>query len=113
MNLRLSITLALFLSVFTSSDLFADGCYLCAIGSSDSCRDYCRFSGMDSFDSRKRCENKGCRVTGTASCPTASNSKVCSASIFGGKERSRYEEAPTLLWVGAGAVVPAVSTFAK
>ncbi|WP_246028126.1 hypothetical protein [Leptospira fletcheri] len=113
MNIKLSIVLALFLSVFLSSDLFADGCYLCALGSSDSCRDYCRFSGIDSFDTRKRCESKGCRVTGMASCPTASNSKVCSASLFRGKERFRNEEGPTLLWVGAGAVVPVAPVFAK
>nr|WP_156844582.1 hypothetical protein [Leptospira wolffii] len=59
-------------------NLFADGCYLCSAGSFDSCRDYCRFSGNDSFDTRKKCESKGCKITGTAACPTASNYKVCS-----------------------------------
>ncbi|WP_408605702.1 hypothetical protein [Leptospira fainei] len=72
---------SLFSTLFFVSPISADGCYLCAVGSSDSCRDYCRFSGAESFDTRKKCENKGCKVTGTASCPTASNSKVCSAIL--------------------------------
>ncbi|PKA17382.1 hypothetical protein [Leptospira haakeii] len=65
---------------FTQS-LSADGCYLCSVNSSDACRDYCRFSGSDSFDTRKRCETKGCKITGTAACPTASNYKVCSVRV--------------------------------
>ncbi|PNV73972.1 hypothetical protein BES34_016270 [Leptospira inadai serovar Lyme] len=68
---------SLFSNLFFVLPISADGCYLCAVGSADSCRDYCRFSGPESFDTRKKCENKGCKVAGIASCPTASNSKVC------------------------------------
>ena len=50
-------------------------CYMCASGSS--CN-YCRSSsGKDTSDDRKACEKKGCKITGTASCPTAANYKVC------------------------------------
>ena len=57
----------------------ADGCYICAGGSAPHCKDYCRYSGPDTFDARKTCERKGCKIGGTASCPTAVNYKVCSA----------------------------------
>lgn len=67
--------------------LHADGCYICGPGSSDACRDYCRYSGSESFDNRKKCEKAGCKVTGTASCPTAVNYKVC--QVF--QERSISE----------------------
>lgn len=77
-----SLSIIFFLSyVGFTKGLSADGCYLCSVNSSDACRDYCRFSGSDSFDTRKRCENKGCKITGTAACPTASNYKVCSAKF--------------------------------
>jgi len=54
--------------------LMADGCYICASGSD--CN-YCRYGSSDTSEARKACEKKGCRVTGTASCPTAANYKVC------------------------------------
>ncbi len=66
-------------AIALSSPLFADGCYICTSGSSDNCRDYCRYSGSDDYSKRKACENAGCKVGGTASCPTAVNYKVCSA----------------------------------
>lgn len=50
-------------------------CYTCASGSS--CQ-YCKSaSGKDTSEDRKSCEKKGCKITGTASCPTAANYKVC------------------------------------
>ena len=58
---------------------WADGCYTCGGGSSDACKDYCRYSGQDTFAARKSCESKGCKVGGTAACPTAVNAKVCRA----------------------------------
>ncbi|MCG6166635.1 hypothetical protein [Leptospira sanjuanensis] len=67
------------LSLFFIKELSADGCYICTSGSADVCRDYCRFTGSDTFDNRKKCQDKGCKVGGTASCPSASNYKVCSA----------------------------------
>ncbi|PKA05870.1 hypothetical protein CH375_02760 [Leptospira ellisii] len=63
----------------SSRTISADGCYICTTGSTDSCRDYCRYVGSDSFDNRKKCQDRGCKVGGTASCPSASNYKVCSA----------------------------------
>ncbi|TGK07422.1 hypothetical protein EHO59_04790 [Leptospira semungkisensis] len=76
--LRFFFLISVLFIFFSIQPVSADGCYLCAEGSSDMCRDYCRFSGSDSFDTRKRCEGKGCKITGTAACPTASNYKVCS-----------------------------------
>lgn len=57
----------------------ADNCYLCGSGSSPQCKDYCRYNGPDTFAARKACEAKGCKVSGTGSCPTAVNYKVCMA----------------------------------
>ncbi|RHX91778.1 hypothetical protein [Leptospira stimsonii] len=71
--------IAIFASLFLLRDLSADGCYICTSGSTDLCRDYCRYTGSDTFDNRKKCQDKGCKVGGTASCPSASNYKVCSA----------------------------------
>jgi len=58
---------------------FADGCYICTSGSSDNCKNYCRYSGSDNQDNRKKCQKAGCKIGGTASCPSAANYKVCSA----------------------------------
>jgi hypothetical protein len=50
-------------------------CYTCESGSD--CQ-YCKSaSGKDTSEDRKACEKKGCKVSGTASCPTAANYKVC------------------------------------
>jgi hypothetical protein len=57
----------------------ADSCYMCGGGSSDVCKNYCRYSGQDTFAARKECEKKGCKIGGTSSCPTAVNYKVCQA----------------------------------
>jgi hypothetical protein len=57
----------------------ADGCYICSSGSTPNCKDYCRYSGQDTFAARKACEQRGCKIGGTASCPTAVNYKVCMA----------------------------------
>ncbi len=57
----------------------ADGCYICGSGSAPQCKHYCRYSGSDTFAARKACEARGCKVSGTSSCPTAVNYKVCMA----------------------------------
>lgn len=75
--------LSVLVSLLFIGDLSADGCYICTSGSTDVCRDYCRFTGSDTFDNRKKCQDKGCKVGGTASCPSASNYKVCSAKAGG------------------------------
>ncbi len=59
----------------------ADGCYICGSGSQPQCKDYCRYTGKDTFPARKECEKKGCKIAGTASCPTAVNYKVCEAPV--------------------------------
>ena len=60
----------------------ADGCYICRSGSS--CGQYCRYAGRDSFAKRKKCIKAGCKIGGTASCPTAANVRICSGvgSLF-------------------------------
>jgi hypothetical protein len=78
-TLALGLAAACALPVFSVSAAWADGCYTCGGGSSDACKDYCRYSGQDTFAARKTCESKGCKVSGTASCPTAANYKVCLA----------------------------------
>ena len=58
----------------------ADECYLCGSGSTANCKDYCRYGKTfreDTFEARKACEKRGCKVSGTGSCPTAANYKVC------------------------------------
>lgn len=59
----------------------ADGCYICTSGSSDACKNYCRYTGPDTFAARKACEQRGCKIGGTASCPTAVNYKICIAPV--------------------------------
>ena len=63
----------------------ADGCYTCASGSKDACKDYCRYPDKDSFAARKQCETNGCKVVGPAACPTAANYKVCVAPVAPGR----------------------------
>lgn len=78
---KIVLILALCLFVFsfaflvTRTDAGSGFCFMCASGSS--CQ-YCRSgSGKDTSADRKACENKGCKITGTASCPTAANVKIC------------------------------------
>ena len=75
----ITTTFVALLTVLSTPMAFADGCYICSRGSSDSCRDYCRYSGSDTFANRRICERRGCRIGGTASCPTAVNYRVCMA----------------------------------
>ncbi len=80
---KLTKTLFLFFFAFFMIGLYvplnADGCYLCGSGSSPNCKDYCRYSGKDTQENRKKCEQAGCRISGTSSCPQAANYKVCNA----------------------------------
>lgn len=55
----------------------ADGCYICTSGSG--CGQYCRYTGADNADNRKKCAAANCKIGGTASCPTGVNIKTCSA----------------------------------
>ncbi len=58
----------------------ADGCYICTSGSS--CGQYCRYVGGDTYAKRKGCQKAGCKIGGTASCPTAANVRICSGLGF-------------------------------
>ncbi|TGN06416.1 hypothetical protein EHR08_09120 [Leptospira bandrabouensis] len=62
----------MFLMVLGTTGLVAEDCFLCGNGSSNGCQQ-CR--GND----RKACEAKGCKISGTASCSTSANVKVCKA----------------------------------
>ncbi|TGL55307.1 hypothetical protein EHQ59_04530 [Leptospira kemamanensis] len=71
--MRTLVTFSFALMVlFSSTALFAEDCFLCGNGSTNGCQQ-CR--GND----RKACENKGCKISGTSSCSTAANVKVCKA----------------------------------
>ena len=56
----------------------ADRCYICSSGSG--CGQYCRYTGADNADNRKKCTTANCKIGGTASCPTGVNIKTCSAA---------------------------------
>lgn len=71
-----SLLLAFALLVAAPTAALADGCYLCGSGSSNGCNQ-CRYGSSDTGDARKACEKKGCKITGTASCSSAANVKVC------------------------------------
>ncbi len=57
----------------------ADGYYICKSGSS--CGQYCRYSGSDNGENRKKCRKAGCEIGGTRSSTPGANIKVCSASL--------------------------------
>lgn len=57
---------------------WAANCYICGAGSSDYCKNYCKYPGSDTQQNRKKCSDAGCKISGTATCPTAVNYKVCS-----------------------------------
>lgn len=69
MKIGLSLLLTL-LMMLAAPALFAENCLLCGSGSTNGCQQ-CR--GTD----RKACEARGCKVSGTASCSTAANVKIC------------------------------------
>ncbi|EMN29679.1 hypothetical protein LEP1GSC083_2305 [Leptospira interrogans serovar Pyrogenes str. L0374] len=54
----LFFTFTILISLFLIKDLSADGCYICTSGSTDLCRDYCRYTGSDTFDNRKNVKTK-------------------------------------------------------
>lgn len=69
--MRTLVTISFMLMmVLGTTSLVAEDCFLCGNGSSNGC-EQCR--GKD----RKACEAKGCKISGTASCSTAANVKVC------------------------------------
>ena len=78
-TLALGLASACALPALTASAAWADGCYSCAGGSSDACKDYCRYTGQNTFAAHKACEQKGCKVKDAVACPTQANYKICLA----------------------------------
>lgn len=76
-RLALAVSLAVSSLLVVPSLAFAsDTCVTCGSGSSNGCQQ-CRLPGGDNQANRKNCEKKGCKITGTASCSSAANVKVC------------------------------------
>ena len=71
-----SLLVALTLFFAAAGAARADGCYTCGTGSTNGCQE-CRYK-EETWAARHDCEAKGCKVSGTTSCSTASNVKVCS-----------------------------------
>ncbi len=74
-----SVLLASMVALSWSLPAWADGCYICSPDSA--CGQYCRHSGTDNADNRKKCIAAGCKIGGTASCPTGKNIKTCAAEL--------------------------------
>jgi hypothetical protein len=68
---------SMFVYVYNMDSVTASSgfCFLC--GSGSSCEQCPSPSGKDTWDDRKACEKKGCKVSGTTSCSTAVNVKKC------------------------------------
>ena len=76
---RLALVLSLAVSsivVLPTLAFAGDTCVTCGSGSSNGCQQ-CRMPGGDTSANRKECEKKGCKISGTASCSSAANVKVC------------------------------------
>jgi hypothetical protein len=60
-----------------------DTCFICTRDSGGDCEGagYCDPGGSDTGDNRKKCQEKGCKIGGTASCPSGANVKVCKALV--------------------------------
>jgi len=92
---RLFVLLAA-LMLWTVAPLPAEAvCYICTSGSS--CGQYCRYGDRDTGEKRKGCRKAGCKIGGTASCPTASNVRICSGIGFRFNENKRYAAVDALL----------------
>ena len=78
--MSVALVLALAAAPAIPASALADGCYICTSGSS--CGNYCRYAGRDSYPKRKACQKAGCKIGGTASCPSAANVRICSGIGF-------------------------------
>jgi hypothetical protein len=60
-----------------------DTCFICTRDSGGDCKDagYCDPGGDDTAENRKKCQEKGCKIGGTASCPSGANVKLCKALV--------------------------------
>ncbi len=83
-TLRLATALMALFSLFLfSAPAMADLCFLCGSGSSNGCKQCKSRSGKDTSKDRKICKKLGCKVSGTSSCSSAANVKVCRAPVKG------------------------------
>lgn len=93
------------LLVWTAAPLPAQaGCYICTSGSS--CGQYCRYGGSDTGAKRKGCRKAGCKIGGTASCPSGSNIRICSGIGFRIDNRKRFAAIDALLAGSRPAAAP-------
>ena len=61
--------------------LAGDLCFNCGSGSSNGCKQCKSRSGKDTQQDRKTCKDLGCKISGTSSCSTAANVKVCQTKV--------------------------------
>ncbi len=80
MKAMMAATLALGFWLGAPMTADARDCLLCGSGSSNGCQQ-CDAGGTDS-KARSACEKAGCKISGTGSCSTAANVKICKASNF-------------------------------
>ncbi len=104
-----TLGLALMILPGTARQAAADGCLICTSGSS--CGQYCRYSGSDNSENRKKCRKAGCKIGGTASCPKGANIKICSAGLD--RVRPNYAWIDDLLRFNAGTTRSAAQTAAR
>ena len=74
---KLLTVLSLMAFLLASSPAMASLCFLCGSGSSNGCKQCRSRSGGDTSKDRGICKKLGCKISGTASCSTAANVKVC------------------------------------
>lgn len=74
---KLLTVLSLMAFLLAASPALATLCFNCGSGSANGCKQCRSRSGKDTFKDRKICKKLGCKITGTGSCSTAANVKVC------------------------------------
>lgn len=70
-----------------SAAFASEGCYTCKSDSAGGCRQ-CKYGNKDTFEARKECEKRGCKIGGTTMCSTASNVKTCALPEAGAETRT-------------------------
>jgi len=71
--------------LLTATPALAAVCFNCGSGSANGCKQCKSRSGKDTWADRKICKKMGCKITGTGSCSTAANVKVCRIKTNGPK----------------------------
>jgi hypothetical protein len=66
-----------------STTVRAEGCYVCGPGSTPVCGHFCRYQKDDTFEARKECQQRGCKIHGKGPCP-AEPKLICSAPSTSG-----------------------------